>query len=125
MGAHVFSILTLPPTSPLHPISQGHPNAPALSTLYNGIDMLGIWLYIVFAYFLSNEKLKVKNHHHHSAWDSSAYGHPETTDLPVWFGIGQESQFQGKRDREREREREKERKKSRSVLSNSLQPHEL
>ena len=29
MGVHVFPILNLPP----HPIPQGHPNAPALSTL--------------------------------------------------------------------------------------------
>ena len=119
MGVHVFPIPTLPPTFPCHPISQGHPSTPALSMLYNGIDMLGIWLYVVFAYFLSNEKLKVKNHHHHSAWDSSAYCHPETTDLPVWFGMGQESQFQGERDRETEteteRERERERKKGKSL----------
>ena len=85
-----------PPSNlPPHPIFQGHPSAPALSNLYNGIDMLGTWLYVVFSHFLSNEKLKVKNHHHHSAWDFSAYGQPETTNFPVWFGMVQESQFQG------------------------------
>ena len=32
MGAHMFPILN-PPLSPPHPIPQGHPSAPALSTL--------------------------------------------------------------------------------------------
>ena len=33
MGVHVFPILNPPAHLPLHPIPQGHPSAPALSTL--------------------------------------------------------------------------------------------
>ena len=33
MGVHVFPILNPPSHLPLHPIPQGHPSAPALSTL--------------------------------------------------------------------------------------------
>ena len=35
MGIHVFPILTLPP----HPIPQGHPSAPALSTLSHASNL--------------------------------------------------------------------------------------
>ena len=35
MGVHVFPILNLPP----HPIPQGHPSAPALSTLSHALDL--------------------------------------------------------------------------------------
>ena len=39
MGVHVFPILNLPPTSPPHPIPQGHPSAPALSTLSHALNL--------------------------------------------------------------------------------------
>ena len=35
MDVHVFPILTLPP----HPIPQGHPSAPALSTLSHALNL--------------------------------------------------------------------------------------
>ena len=35
MGVHVFPILTLPP----YPVSQGHPSAPALSTLLHALNL--------------------------------------------------------------------------------------
>ena len=35
MGVHVFPILNLPP----HPIPQGHPSAPALSTLSRALNL--------------------------------------------------------------------------------------
>src|SRR5574337_1314356 len=35
MGVRVFPILTLPP----HPIPQGHPSAPALSTLFHALNL--------------------------------------------------------------------------------------
>ena len=35
MGVHVFPILILPP----HPIPQGHPSAPALSTLSHALNL--------------------------------------------------------------------------------------
>ena len=45
MGVHVFPILNLPPT-PLHPFAQGHPSAPALSTLSHALSLAGSLFHI-------------------------------------------------------------------------------
>ena len=39
MGVHVFPTLTLLPTSFPYPIPQGHPSAPALSTLSHALNL--------------------------------------------------------------------------------------
>ena len=39
MGVHVFPILYHPSHLPLHPIPQGHPSAPALSTLSHALNL--------------------------------------------------------------------------------------
>ena len=58
MGVHVFPILTLPPLPP-HPTPQGHPSAPALSTLYyaSNLDWQSISHMIIYmfqCYFLKS-----------------------------------------------------------------------
>ena len=39
MGVHVFPILNPSPHLPPHPITQGHANAPALSTLSHALNL--------------------------------------------------------------------------------------
>ena len=39
MGVHVFPILNPPPTSLTDPVPQGHPSAPALSTLSHASNL--------------------------------------------------------------------------------------
>ena len=54
MGVHVFPILTLPP----HPISQGHPRAPALSILphASNLDWRSISHMIIYMFQCSSLK---------------------------------------------------------------------
>ena len=62
MGVHVFPILTLPP----HPISQGHPSAPALSALSHALNLdwrsISHMLYTYFNAILSNHPTLAFSH---------------------------------------------------------------